>query len=250
MKRECVFCPNPATTGEHLWSEWVSKLLGPKNRYNIRREMEDEVLHWKCVGLNETMPVLCEPCNNVWGSNLEAQMKDVVAEMVRHATPKMLSETDIKIIARFALMKSFVAEYMRESGKSFYDRATRFSFRRDFTFPSGIQIWLGNTTLEHGVFKASYAQLPLNNPQRFEIYIFTISCGHLVIQVTSSRWMKKAYRRHANPPKLTHAAIWSTVSTRIWPGSSATIPWPPPVQMQSGVLASFAERWRKLNREI
>ena len=203
MARECAFCFSLATTGEHVWSGWAGKLLGPKSRYVIRRESAGEERNWKSVGLNVKLHALCDPCNNTWGSTLEDEMKSVTADMVSTGSPKHLNEKDIATIA--------------EDDESFYSRAERHSFRGDFTFPGGIQIWLASTTADHGVFKASYFKLPLGVANRFELYVFTMSLGHLVIQVVSSRWSKKVHRRHAKPPSLIAPIAWLSSSIMVWP---------------------------------
>jgi hypothetical protein len=172
MSREFAFCPETATTGEHLWSDWVGKLTGKNNRYLIKREIKGQVLRWKTVRLNEKAPVLCDGCNNVWGSQIESEMKHVVADIVSQSRHKNLSATDIATIAAFSPMKSLVCDYMDDTRKSFYDRRDRHSFRNNLTFPLGVQMWLARTTMDHGVYKAGHSEFPLQTPNRFQIYKF------------------------------------------------------------------------------
>lgn len=231
-----------------MWSEWGSKLLGPKSRYDIRRESAGKVHKFKSVGLNEKLPALCDPCNNVWGGDLETRMKSIVADMVSDGKPKRLNENEIAVIATFSLLKSFVVDYMREGEKSFYSLAERHSFRRDFTFPSGIRIWLASTSPDHGVFKTSYFKSPLGVSSRFELYVFTMSLGHLAIQVVSSRWSKKAHRRHEKPPSLPALITWSSSSILVWPDCNFPISWPPPLELTSHALDQFVDRWKVIGR--
>lgn len=75
-KELCAFCPATANiTGEHLWSDWASRVLGPR-KYNLHREMPDgRVLRWATKGLNEKAPVVCGDCNNGWMSDIEGELK-------------------------------------------------------------------------------------------------------------------------------------------------------------------------------
>lgn len=249
-KRECAFCYDTATTGEHLWSGWVGKLIGDKRRFSIRREMKGKIRQWKTVGLSEKALLLCNPCNNVWGSQLETRMKVIIRDAVFDGAAIALTEKDITTIVTFSIMKSFVCDYMHEDTKSFYDRSERHSFRRDFTLPRGVQIWLASTTLDHGVYKAAYLKMPLNSSNRFEGYIFTVSLGRFVIQAVAARWSKKSWRRYAIPPRLPQDPLWSGYLIPIWPDSNIPVLWPPPKQLGSQDLDAFVERFANLKVEI
>jgi len=249
MARECAFCPSKATTCEHLWGAWLSKLLGPKKKYVLTRRVKDEVLRFKSVGLHEKAPVLCDDCNNVWGSQIETKTKLVIADMASKGSPAKLSDVDVMTIAIFAMMKAFVGDYMHEQTKSsFHSRAERFAFRRDFTFPVTVQIWLSRLTGEHGIFKIMYSKLPSNIPKRFELCVFTVTMGQLVIQLVSSRWSKKSLRRHADPPFLTQGTFWDAFSVDIFPYPSLPVHWPRPKQFDRLLLDEFIKRWEKVNR--
>ena len=245
-KRPCTFCPQPATTGEHIWSNWVNPLLGEKRKYIIREDVRGR--EWQSVGLHQKLPVLCDTCNNVWGSEIETLMKTVSASMVKNGDRTILNANDIVTISVYSQLKAFICDYSQEHVDSFYDVRERRAFRDNLTFPPGTNIWLARTFDNHGVFKGSYAKPPLNTPKRFHAHIFTVSLGQLLIQLTTVRWTKKSNRKFASPPLLTQGSFWDTFSVPIWPLVSTPISWPPSQQLGRNALDTFFDRWKVLNR--
>jgi hypothetical protein len=248
-QRQCAFCHQPATTGEHVWSKWVNPLLGENRKYFIRRLIHGTDRKWVRVGLHEKFPVLCDPCNNEWGSSVETRMQLVSSSMVKDGAHAILGAEDIATIAVYSQLKAFVSDYAQEDMKSFYDFGDRRTFRRDFTFPSGTNMWLAKTTNAHGVFTSAYGKAPLNTPKRFYTYIFTMSLGQLVVQLTSVRWTKKSNRKYARPGNLTQPPSHWNCSIPFWP-SPVTVPinWPPPQQLGREALNEFVYRWKTLRR--
>jgi hypothetical protein len=246
MGKGCAFCPEQANTGEHLWSGWAGKLIGEKDRYVIKRQMAGTARQWKTIGLNEKAPVLCDDCNNTWGSDIETKMKSVVADMVANGAAIELNKSDIAIIVTYSLMKAFVCDYMQDEVESFYSLRDRYAFRADLTFPRGVQIWLARTFVGHGVFKGGYTKLPLKTPDRFQLYVFTVSLGQLVIQVASSRWTKKSSRKYKKPPEFSFPP--DSFSTTIWPVCTIPAYWPPLEQLRGHDLNAFIERFRTITR--
>jgi|SRR5277367_1496712 len=207
---QCAFCHSPATTGEHLWSGWLGRLLGEKSKYMMTREKDGKTLRWKSVGLNEKAPVLCKPCNNEWGSDIETKAKAILEDMALTGLPKKLNQSDVGIIAVFVLTKSFVADYMEMMDRLFYDFTERSSFRRTLAIPSGTHIWFASTPKGHGIFKAAYIQMPQNTPNRFEGYVFTVSMGNL-----SFRLQEPGGTRNPEDGIDTHPALPKTPFGRV-----------------------------------
>ena len=240
--------------GEHLWSNWINPLLGKKRRYLISREIQGAGRAWQSVGLHQKFPVLCEDCNNVWGSQIEDLMKDTCSSMVQAGARTLLGEEDIVKIVVYSQLKAFVCDYGQEGVESFFDLGTRRAFRGDLTLPPGTSIWLAWTVDDHGVFKSAYAKPPHNTPKRFHSYIFTMSLGQLAIQLTSVRWTKKSNRKYANPPLFRQGGEWDWFSIPIWPNHAASpiripVSWPPRNQLTREALDAFFNRWRTLSRD-
>jgi hypothetical protein len=66
-------------TGEHLWSVWITKILGLNPYKMLRINEKGETNEWKARKLDMKAPVVCARCNNEWMSDLEVQ----------HAKPAM-----------------------------------------------------------------------------------------------------------------------------------------------------------------
>jgi hypothetical protein len=248
--KECAFCTARATTGEHVWSDWANRLLGEKERYLIQANPKGINRTYKSVGLKETLPALCDDCNNVWGSGFELRMAQVAASMVLNGTAKDLDRADVGTIIGFSLLKAFVCDHMRDDGKpSFYSRSERHSFRNNARFPPGLQVWLAHTTGISGVSKGGYGEVPLHLPDRHEIYVFTLSLGQFAVQITSTRWTKKSRRRYTPPLKLNAPFAWGTYTVCVWPPMlDFPIHWPPPRQLKGNSLNTFVDRWKTLSR--
>jgi hypothetical protein len=246
----CLFCSQPATTEEHIWSNWVNPLLGEHRRYRIRQEIEgSEDRAWQSIGLNQKFPVMCGPCNHEWGGEIESRMKNVASSMVKDGARTGLVKEGLTTITVYAQLKAFVCDYAQDGVKSFFSLAERRGFRGDFTFPSGTNIWIGRTVEYHGVFKSGYAKPKQNVPKRFQTYIFTMSLGQLAIQLTSVRWTKKSNQKYASPPFLKQGAPWDDFAIAIYPKPSALpVDWPPRKQMDPDMLNEFFNRWGVMNR--
>jgi hypothetical protein len=104
--------------------------------------------------------VLCNTCNNVWGSQLETEMKSIVKDTVREGAAITLTDEDISTIATFSIMKSFICDYMEEDTKSFYDRNERHSFRQNFTFPRVCKFGLRVPRSTTGCIKRAISECP------------------------------------------------------------------------------------------
>jgi hypothetical protein len=247
-KRPCAFCPEPATTGEHIWSNWVNPLLGEKRKYVIHQEIEGR--SWISIGLHQKFPVLCGTCNSAWGGSIETLMKNVSSSMVKNGDRALLNAEDLYTISIYTQLKAFVSDYSQQDSDvaSFYDIRERRAFRDNFAIPSGTNIWLARTFDDHGVFKASYGKSPINSPKRFHVHIFTVSLGQLLIQLTSVRWTKKSNRKFAAPPFLTQHHFWDRLSIPIYPKFSVPVDWPPLHRLGDDSLNEFVYRWKTLNR--
>jgi hypothetical protein len=113
MKINCAFCQNPATSGEHVWDDWLNKKLPKKLRFNARRipSIDSPPIEFVQVGLREKIPSVCEACNTGWMSGLTGKMKDRFSSSILDGAPFSLDAKDAVLLAAFTLMKAIVQNY-------------------------------------------------------------------------------------------------------------------------------------------
>jgi hypothetical protein len=244
--RPCAFCFSRANiTGEHLWSDWAARLFPPRIYQFTRKTRDGAIIQWDKGAINEKSKVVCGTCNSGWMSELENKTKQIASAMVKDGTATTLDDIDVATIAAFGFLKSVIADHMQER-ELFYSVAQRHTFRRTLLIPEGVQMWLARTPIWRGIFKSTTVSLPLGAPDRFEFNTFTYGIGHFVIQVVGARWKKKAFRRHADPPKLNQASEWDPVSIPVWPVCANPVQWPPSTDLNRQIEDEFIKRWGNL----
>jgi len=159
--KECVFCPETANlTGEHLWSAWIGKALGPKRYTFTRRERDGHVRRWRGDELDAKAKVVCGTCNSGWMSDLETASRSFLNDMVLHCSPTVLQPDQIKLLAALAFKNTIIADHMHDNRGPFFTLMERRRFAAKLIIPQGVQMWLASTANQHGLFKSGYAATP------------------------------------------------------------------------------------------
>src|SRR6266568_2576585 len=117
----CAFCQQEATmTGEHIWSDWVNRLLGQHKYITYRKDIyrtnpiPETYSQWITNGFNLRAKVVCKECNNGWMSDLEnTHAKPVITRMVLSQEKLFLSEAERRSLAAFAFKVAVVADHLR-----------------------------------------------------------------------------------------------------------------------------------------
>lgn len=244
----CGFCPELADiTGEHLWPDWFGRKLG-RRKYDFSRMRQDGILdHWPKWALNEKANVVCGKCNSGWMSDLENKTKAATNGMALYCSAVVLTARDIALIAANAFKAAVVADLMHDNRPPFFPLLQRRKFAATLTIPAGVQMWLASMARQRGLFKSYYFATKPGTSSGFEFNVFTYGLGHLMIQVVSSRWKKKAHRRHAFPPRLTQNPAWDSVSIPFWPSDDTQVSWPPSHHLGDKIIAEFVNRWAHLS---
>ena len=79
MAKQCLFCPNPVDSAEHLWSKWILEELKPAEPIHVRfgrtisAPVDNPEVRIKCV---------CQKCNNGWMSDIENDNKPHMLAML------------------------------------------------------------------------------------------------------------------------------------------------------------------------
>lgn len=247
-KRRCAFCGREATlTGEHVWSDWVGRLLGKRKvKFNLT-EADGTRKEFVLGGLNHKVNVVCKTCNEGWMSKLEEEVKPIVKEMILEGTEANLSPDELKIIAAWAFTRAIIADHIRINRLPFfYDQATRRAFAQHRTLPRGVQMWIARVAEPCGILKGGDIKAKEGTPAGFTLNVCTYAIGFLVVQITCPRWSKSANRKHHAPGKLTQSPEWDIVSIPFWPLPAGPIVWPAANWMTKNSLDTYADRWKYL----
>ena len=90
--RRCMFCGAAKLTAEHLWGQWLIKLLGGTETLrgktfhsvsSMAKENENRVIRKGIFdniasSLNAKRRIVCAKCNNEWMSSIETRMKRIL----------------------------------------------------------------------------------------------------------------------------------------------------------------------------
>jgi hypothetical protein len=246
MARRCIFCDDPADSKEHLWPEWVLKLLPPK-------KISGFIGRYKELKFNREFTVRCvceKRCNNGWMSDLETASIPILGSMIADKS-MFLDSPQQSTIAAWAVKTAMVLDAVIRpiSGKSFtfYSETECHNLRESLVIPARTMVWLGRFL---GAGLGAWSSVLLgtfpDDAGKYPMRATTFVMGSLAIQVLSAR----------APAKYEHAAVgvnptqgpWDEILVTAWP-SIHRIYWPPVLAFDESStiidIQRLPARWRQ-----
>jgi hypothetical protein len=251
---KCAFCHDEAKlSGEHVWSDWMNRVL-PAIPYQFTRENETgEPDRWKTRSLNQKLPVVCENCNNGWMSDLEnLHARPAMKDLITSDKGTLLSPERLRSIAIFAFKSAVIVDHALVPNPKFRDREPFFSadsrtaFRQSLVIPAGVQMWLGAFKEEgHGILRALYHASPPEVEHGFESYVLTYGVGFVLFQVVVTRWLGIGVPGFR--PSVRQSRVWNKFTLPLWPSDGRSALWPPDKQFTLRTVSQFSRRWGGAN---
>jgi hypothetical protein len=230
--RTCVFCGHGKATREHVWPDWISKMLvkrfGDKNpswtveaRGKKRRVKAPDVV----------VKHVCEACNSGWMSELEDQAKPVLVPMMMRDKATYLTPADQRLLSTWAMKTMLMADLFRDRAERGLPPSLYLRFFEDkcppkhhaiiWTAAYGGEKFALSSKTTRGTVQAthSYNRHGILEPGdiTMEASLFTVRLLSVVFQV----FVNVGYQ---GPVTDAHEG---TLFARIWPGSGRALSWPP-----------------------
>ncbi len=227
-------CPNPAESGEHLFTDWLNRVLPSGVDWTFVETSYGTVVDRGTSRRPATrkFKVVCATCNTEWMSRLTDATKAVVEPMVLGQATKLPMENQLTI-ASWIAMKAYVwEEHTGTRASTDEDREILFRELR----PSG------NTRVRiaayhnPGRLEASFTYFPaFGDPPYYRDargYVCTVTLGALIIQALGRPDSK--YR------PFEQVGVTRDVSVEIWPPIINGAQWPPRVVLSPTTREDFA----------
>jgi hypothetical protein len=240
MPQECAFCPSPANSGEHLWSNWLNKILPGRKRFTKRGDNKEIIGDWVSPKLDWKAKVVCALCNNEWMSNLEnVHAKPSMTDLILGKSGVAIDRTRANSIALFAFKTAVVFDHLVSGRAPFFERSARHEFRNSLTIPYNVGMWLtGFVPNGSGLAQTVYHNGQVSPDKTLGMYVCTYSIEHLVLQVVGY----KADGLHQVAPKNYFPAI------PFWPEIQDAFVWPPAEALHAvSDFDSFSARWQNVD---
>jgi hypothetical protein len=216
--------------GVHVWDDWLNRLDGKpiKDRYTFTRSDEHGhvIQSYTKRRIDTARPVVCDPCNHEWMSDLTNDFKRTAQGIIRHGYACSLLPLGIATVAAFAFMKTAVIDL--DNPKPYFNSGICHHFRNTRRVPRGVQIWLASyrSPKRFETHVATSSSMLKSGPfSGYQFYVFTYLVGHLVIQLTFPRWTRFT-RRHPPLPAWIPDRRWMPATVDLYPGVHR-LTWPP-----------------------
>lgn len=240
-ERGCAFCSGRPLTREHVWPDWVRRLVAdaPAMPYRRRMEFESRTLEEREFLLRPfalTVKAVCGVCNNGWMSRLEEAAKPLLMPGL-HGRGKRLSPGGQQVLATWAFKSALVFglthRWPRGVPDEHYDHLLQHGRP-----PEQCVIWMGAYNGPEPAF-VQLAGMAISRPgervtsqSRPNVYVFTLTMGPILLQVFASADAEAfdVTNAHYRDPRL--RAIWPT---------SETFDWTPDGGLVAGELQRYAD---------
>jgi hypothetical protein len=242
VPKQCLFCPNPVDSAEHLFSKWIIKDL--ENAPPIRVSIGKTPSTW-VASPEIKIPSVCKPCNNEWMGNLETASKGQLHAMIND-DPCWLTKKDQVKLARWVLMKAMVIDSINPQRPLFYLNAERTQVK-SATIPVGTLVWLGRLSSHN--FHAGGTDIwgDLDEiPKGFQGNVTTMVMGHLVTQVLSGHVLSQLASTRIQVGLAPKVGAWNVNLLDIFP-TTEQLRWPPSVSFTlqgADSIRELVNRWK------
>jgi len=191
--RTCLFCDSTALTREHIWPDWIVKLLPNEKGFRAGRDAHTYPLGqsvpdsayqwWKKSSLEQQVRAVCGDCNNGWMSKIEQRTVPILTPLLNGVYPNIILKREQRILAVWACLRAFVFERsLREELSSTSERrAFSFANRESIIAPPETVVWLGAFAAGRTVAVRARFESFINDGRRMRA--FTCQIGQVGFQV-------------------------------------------------------------------
>lgn len=243
MARQCLFCPNPVDSAQHIWSDWILQDLKPVQPIHIKmgktfsKVVKNPEVRMKCV---------CQKCNNGWMSDVESENKPHMLAMMNDKAI-VLQPVQQKLLCRWAALKAMVVDGSSKTRIPFFSESEKILMKPPMrALPVGTLAWIGRLSVK--AFHAGLTDIfgEINGiPRAFHACVTTIIVGHLVIQVMTMHVLAMYATMPIRPNERPGA--WDVNLLDIWPAFGEKS-WPAQFSFElSGTthhIGQLVNRWK------
>lgn len=249
--RRCIFCGSTELDEEHVWPQWVARLLPDDLDVTTTRTQSD--VHtgstaaigpaWGGPPLDMTVRRTCKTCNSGWMSDLENAAKP-------HLTPLIFGQQTFldadaqRIAATWALVRVFVAEFTHPREIAVPAIHRQWVYERRAPPTAGIYVWLAGYAGQR--WAGYYRHHPLSafegtkrpdGPEHVNGYGVTFGVYKLIFQVFGSTVAPLG-------GDMQQGGALGHSTYRIWPAASPCL-LPVGVPLGDETLEMFADVFRR-----
>jgi hypothetical protein len=180
---------------------------------------------WKLQRLNVTVRTFCGGCNNGWMSQLEADMRPLLRDLVQ-GHPVVMSPLQQERVAAWVHKTALVLSLTNRSGYQYFTAEDYSTFHAHRCPPAGTQIWLAayDGPQQWTTWTRRRAVEITHKPsgEQRDGYVMIATLGRLVLAQVSSRWDTPPPGWKGVPPRFARLLVSA------WPRSAQSRTWPPP----------------------
>jgi hypothetical protein len=161
-QRFCDFCEKPGLTKEHIWPDWLSKVLPRPEYYDqysnwhltgrgnfSKKDRESGLVNYPTRNIkrpghtrSRKLRNVCRECNNGWMSRVQSAAKPRLEPLVNGGW-REINPGDQKVLATWAVMFTMVLELAHPETDTHTPEQRR-EFSLDPKPPKNWLVWLGN----------------------------------------------------------------------------------------------------------
>jgi len=222
MPRRCIFCGEGAGSREHVWPDWVLKLVPEPEGLRIKiGDSPAKIIN----GKEFIVKTVCGGCNKGWMSDLETSVSPTLGKMIQ-GTPVSLTPLEQVDITAWVIKIAMLLDSTGVFEKGmFYEQAERDQLRVTRAIPSLTTVWFGS--FEISSLHVEGTAFRGNDDRGHWIThnsATTLVVGHVVFQVFTIHLLPHYQNTSLNFEPI--QGPWNGLLIPIWPLTVARS-WPP-----------------------
>jgi hypothetical protein len=246
--KKCAFCTRVADSREHIFSEWMIKMLPRNQQFLFRERLKNgELKTYKGKKVKLKAKVVCGHCNNNWMSELEnSHAKPAMQSLLMGNSSALLHTKEIVALAIYAFKTTVLANHKDLKATPFFTSSQRFKFRSTLRIPEGVQIWIAcrkSSYTTNGRWTSKFGKFNRKTADTFSYYVCTWNFQNIILQTVAGKWDEKRRRNTIPFPGLAQPIFWKDASIPLWPADGNHIEWPPPLYIGDNMFDAFCDRW-------
>lgn len=248
--------PPPPLTGEHIWPDWYNRQQ-PNFRYELERVIDGKTSFRRTQALNLKPKVLCNPCNNDWGSKLEKRVGPILMPMIT-GEARQITQAEAELISAWFVLKAMTSEYLVPATsrlRRFFELEHGEHLKATLQPPERVAIWIGRYVGSHAdagwiTDRSSARRVSDDPPAGVLWHSVTYSIGqvllHLFAMTRPAPLGPLGDFKEDDTIKISipwTPGDWSTGLIRMSEPPSRPISWPPQKAFDDNGFIYLADRW-------